>query len=401
MSKLPKLRFKEFDDIWSFNTLNNLTTVLRCGIAATPEYVDEGIVFLSSQNVTSGGKLSLHKYSRITKEYYEKISKNSKLLQGDILYTRVGAGFGTATIFPYNGDYGVYVSLTHIRANELLDNTFLKYLLNSPSGKEQARNGVFQGGGVPNLNVKIVEKFKIYYPSKIEQKKIASFFSAVDIKVDQLTRKKELLEQYKKGVMQKIFSQELRCKDDDGSEFPEWEEKKLGSFIKEYKKKSITNDEYPVFTSSHKGLMMQSDYFGENRIVERENIGFNIIPEGYITYRSRSDNRVFTFNINDLGMTGVISTYYPVFEFQNGDNHFFVEYANFHRHIFGKYSVGTSQTVLSLTEVKNIKMKLPVKQEQTKIVNFLSAIDAKIDLVTQQLDQAKNFSKGLLQQMFV
>ncbi|WP_323665343.1 restriction endonuclease subunit S [Aliarcobacter butzleri] len=142
-------------------------------------------------------------------------------------------------------------------------------------------------------------------------------------------------------------------------------------------------------------------HFGENRLTERDNIGFNIVPSNFITYRSRSDNRTFTFNINTLGYIGIISTYYPVFECKDADNRFMVTLLNKNKHFIGKYSVGTSQTVLSFNELKNIKMLIPCIEEQNKIANFLSSIDTKIEQTQKQLESSKEFKKALLQQMFV
>jgi type I restriction enzyme, S subunit len=89
-----------------------------------------------------------------------------------------------------------------------------------------------EASGVPSLSKSTIEKINIQIPSISEQTKIANFLTAVDEKTTQLTQKTELLAQYKKGVMQKIFSQELRFKNDDGSEFPEWEESTLGEIGK-------------------------------------------------------------------------------------------------------------------------------------------------------------------------
>ena len=397
----PKLRFKEFDGDWSAYKLKELTDVLKCGVASTPTYVEVGgYPFLSAQNVTRDGLMNYSKVNNISDEFYKKISK-TKLLKGDILYSRVGASYGVASIFDKDEEYGVYVSLTHIRPNIKLNNIFLKLFLNSPKARKQAEQGVFQGGGVQNLNVGVVEEFDLSIPFKEEQTKIASFLSTVDEKISQLTQKHQLLSQYKQGMMQKLFSQQIRFKADDGREFGEWEYVKIGKYIKEIKENSKIQDEYEILTSSRKGLVRQAEYFEGSRLADRDNIGFNIIHPNQITYRSRSDDGLFFFNMNNLGITGIISIYYPVFTMDNGDTRFLAEYLNFHKQEYIKYAVGTSQLVLSINELKNMKFHIPCSEEQTKIANFLSAIDQKIEKVAQQIEETKQWKKGLLQQMFV
>ena len=152
----PTLRFKEFSGAWEVKSFKDLTEILRCGIASTPIYVEKGVPFLSAQNVNSQGKIVLEKYNFISEEYYKELSKNHELLKGDLLYSRVGAGFGNAAVFELDGNYGVYVSLTHIRPNKKLNNYFLKFFLNCDFGQKQAKFAVVKGGGVPNLNVKAV-----------------------------------------------------------------------------------------------------------------------------------------------------------------------------------------------------------------------------------------------------
>ena len=186
--------------------------------------------------------------------------------------------------------------------------------------------------------------------------------------------------------------------------FPEfkegWTEKRLRESISEFKEKSNQNNQHIVLTSSNKGLMKQSDYYGENRITERENLGFNIIPDGYITYRSRSDDRKFTFNINCLGTTGIISIYYPVFTIKQGSNKFFVEYFNYRQHYLGRYSVGTSQQVLSINDLRSVKLFIPSNEEQQKIAAFLTAIDEKIQQLSKKKHLLKQYKKGVMQQIF-
>lgn len=179
-----------------------------------------------------------------------------------------------------------------------------------------------------------------------------------------------------------------------------WKAQKVGDFIEEHREKSTQNNQHDVLTSSRVGLQRQSDYFGENRLTERDNKGFNVIPSGYITYRSRSDDRRFYFNENTLGTTGIISVYYPVFKIKNGSNKFFIELFRAKTHHIGRYSVGTSQTVLSLNDLRSIKLLLPDEGEQKEIAAFLEALDSKISLLTQKTKILEDYKKGCAQKLF-
>lgn len=174
----------------------------------------------------------------------------------------------------------------------------------------------------------------------------------------------------------------------------------LGTLIEEYKENSTKQDEYEVLTSSRNGLIRQREYYDNSRITERNNIGFNIIPMNYITYRSRSDDRRFFFNENDLGVTGIISTYYPVFRVVKGSNKYLVELLSHYSIKVGMHSVGTSQTVLSMNELKKVMLPIACTEEQQKIADCLSSLDELITAHTQKHQALQSYKKGLLQNLF-
>ncbi|HCQ2958329.1 TPA: restriction endonuclease subunit S, partial [Escherichia coli] len=237
-----------------------------------------------------------------------------------------------------------------------------------------------------------------------EQQKIANCLSSLDALLTAEVQKLDALKKYKKGLLQQLFPREgetlpkLRFPNFQGT--TEWKICPLGDFIEEYRKKSTYQDEYDVLTSARNGLIKQREYYDNERITERNNVGFNIIPVNYITYRSRSDDRRFYFNENNLGITGIISTYYPVFRINKGINKFFIELLAQYAEYVGKHSVGTSQTVLSLNELRRIKLPIPTEAEQQDIANCLYSFDNLIVAQAQKVKTLKTFKKGLLQQIF-
>jgi len=155
-----------------------------------------------------------------------------------------------------------------------------------------------------------------------------------------------------------------------------WEIKKLDECLDLYNHQSKTDGEHEVLTSASKGLMRQSEYYGANRITRRDSTGFNIIPIFYFTYISRSDSNSFYFNRNDLGITGLVSKYYPVFcpkEGTQGSN-FFSLLLNHYAPLLSRESVGTSQVVLSFNALKRVALPIPPPSEQLWISKAIASL---------------------------
>lgn len=385
----PKLRFSEFKDEWNESNVGSLISNSSEKFNPLKETVNLPCVELEHLSQGTGeiiGYCSSVKQKSIKNKFNEK----------NVLFGKLR---------PYLKKYakpnfkGVCSSEIWVLSSQRLNTNFLFQYIQTRAFLDLTL--IQSGSKMPRAEWEMVADGTIFYPQEKEQTKIAEFLSAVDDKISQLSRQLELLNQYKKGVMQKIFSQEIRFKNDNGEDFGEWDYLQLGELIEESKAVSKKQDEFDVLTSSRRGLIKQSEYFEGSRLIDRDNVGFNIIKPHEITYRSRSDDGLFYFNFNNLGITGIISTYYPVFSFKNSNNKFVTEYLNFNKADFSKYAVGTSQLVLSLNALRTVKLRIPSKPEQEKIAEFLTAIDERIDHTTAQLTHTKQWKKGLLQQMFV
>lgn len=251
----------------------------------------------------------------------------------------------------------------------------------------------------------MLKRLKRAFPTLPEQRKIASFLGSVDTKITQLSRKKTLLEDYKKGCMQQHFSQKIRFKDDDGKEFPDWEEKRLGEIIilsagtSKTKSISETGDRFIVdmgsVTSSgqlvcNKRTQLDSDLLDIGDLVmPRDDIGGgNII--GKVGLIDKSGTYVLGDHVYRLQVEAQNSTFLAYLINSSSINKSFRRKAN-----------GTAQLGLARGSVLKQPVSLPHPDEQRKIADFLSALDRKIELVGQELEHAKTFKKGLLQQMFV
>ena len=181
----------------------------------------------------------------------------------------------------------------------------------------------------------------------------------------------------------------------------EWKEYNLGDFLEEYKEKTIIPNQYPVLTSSRKGLMLQKKYYSQRQVTTDDNIGYNVIPLGFITYRSRSDDGRFCFNENTIIEKGIISYFYPVFSVSANAVKTFVLYLmneTIYRRMI-PYAEGTAQQVLSLKQLCSLKYFFPTVSEQEKIAEILAGQDRVIALKEKLLAEKQKQKKYLMQQL--
>jgi type I restriction enzyme S subunit len=241
------------------------------------------------------------------------------------------------------------------------------------------------GSGVPTLNRNDVHCQNEHFPSFPEQQKIASFFTAIDKKISQLKKKKELLEQYKNGVMQKIFSLEIRFRDENGQDFPKWEKKKLKDLAeikygKDQKQISCHDGMYPILGTG--GEMGRTNDF----LTDKPSV--LIGRKGTIDKPRYMDTPFWT--VDTLFYTNVLPNTIPKW--------LFYKFGTINWYLYNEASGVPS---LSSSTIYSIPINLPSLAEQSKIATFLSAIDDKICHVQTQIEKAELWKKGLLQKMFV
>ena len=412
----PKLRFKEFDGDWSSIAIGNLLKIKSgLGFKAEEYTTEEAIRLLQIENVGYGAVKWTHNVKYVPHDYLSihselvlkeddivlalnrpvtndqlKIAKLTKDDGPSILYQRVGKLEFTKNEIDHNFIFQIF------------QKEVKSYVLNSSIGSDQ-----------PFISTTDLYKHKITLPAQKEQTKIASFLCAVDEKISQLTQKHELLSQYKQGMMQKLFSQQIRFKADDGSEFGEWEDSKLGeltilitkgttpsSLGEKYEESGINFIKIESLSSNGKFLLDKFAYIDENTHnklarskLEHDDILFSIAGAlGRVAIISRdylpanTNQALAIIRLKDKKITRYI--YY----FLNSD---------YVKKIIDSESVQLAQANFSLGQLANLDVLVPCLEEQTKIANFLSAIDQKIEVVAQQIEQAKHWKKGLLQQMFV
>ena len=251
------------------------------------------------------------------------------------------------------------------------------------------------GSTVKGISLIDLRNLTFPLPPLLEQQKIAEILSTWDKAIQETDAIIKKLEDRNKALAFSLLTGKKRI---EGFE-DKWDNYKLEHFFEEYSSKPNGKIDLPVFTSSKNGLMSQSDYYSGGRISSRENVDYNVIPFGFITYRSRSDDGLFTFNKNTTGYDGLISGYYPVFKVVNGNDNFFLNYLNFLKNRLTKYSTGTSQLVLSFKALKNAKFNLPSLEEQNAIAEILNTANQEVKQYQQKLEAFKLQKKGLMQQL--
>jgi type I restriction enzyme S subunit len=411
----PKLRFKEFSEDYNVSTSQEASIQIIDGDRGNnyPKsddfYDNEYCLFLNAGNVTKSG-FKFENTQFINKEK-DALLRKGKLQKNDLVITTRGT-VGNIAYFdesiPFENiriNSGMVIARSEVDVEPIYLNQFLK----SDLFEKWLEKNVF-GSAQPQLTVKLLNSISISYPSKEEQTKIASFLSAVDEKISQLTQKHQLLSQYKQGMMQKLFSQQIRFKADDGSEFGEWEERKLSDIclkIKDgthFSPKTLEVGDYKYLTSKNV----------KNGYLDFSNLEFVNAEDHKKIYSScdvkfgdvllTKDGTIGQCCVNTLTEEFSLLSSVAFLRLKTQFNNYFLYHllvSDFGQREINGVIAGQALKRITLTKINDFKFMFPCFEEQTKIANFLSAIDQKIDVVSEQLEQAKLWKKGLLQQMFV
>ena len=260
-------------------------------------------------------------------------------------------------------------------------------------------------GSQKNLSGELLKNLSITIPTLPEQRKIADFLTAVDGRIGQLRQKKDLLEDYKKGVMQQLFTQALRFKDDHGNDYPAWEEKTLGAIgtIVGGGTPDSANDIYwkgdvQWFTPTE----ISSKYATRSKrtisAAGLKNCSASILPIGTLLLTSRATIAEVSIATEECttnqGFQSIIVN-------KGVNNEFIYYWVIRSRKEFLRKAQGSTFLEIGGKEMRKMPISIPSLPEQTKIANFLTALDRKIESVAQQVRHTQAFKKGLLQQMFV
>lgn len=380
---IPALRFPQFKDEWVEKTLGDIAAFSK----------GKGV---SKSDIIENGKYECIRYGELYTHYGEvitEIKSRTNLPENELIFSEYND-----VIIPASGETQIDIAtascvlkegvalggdLNIIKTDE--NGIVLAYYLNSKKKLEIA--ALAQGNSVVHLYAKQLQTLSLTLPSLPEQKKIASFLSSVDERLQQLQQQQSMLEQYKKGLLQQVFNQKIRFKDAKGKAYPNWEEKSLGE-ISIRKGSTISANslkdsggKYKVYGAT--GVYKLVDFYTE------EDEYVSIVKDGAGVGRLH-------FCESKSSVLGTLDTIKSNHLTQTKFLYYFLSTVNFE-----EFVTGSTIPHIYYRDYSKIKLALPSLEEQTKIANFLSAIDEQINTVKQQIAQTQQFKKGLLQQMFV
>jgi len=422
---IPQLRFPEFDgdwktkkfgDIYSFKTTNSFSRDKLNYLEGSVKNIHYGDIHKKFNTLFDIGNENVPYINPDVD--IQRISTDNYCKEGDLVIADASEDLNdigkSIELFTLNNEKvlaGLHTFIARPKEGSLAKG-YGGYLMKSPKVRLQVQKEA-QGTKVLGISTGRLSKVELPFPTLPEQQKIASFFTALDQKLTHLKRKKTLLENYKKGVMQKIFSREIRFRDDEGGKYPDWEKKRLGEVGKTYN--GITGKTKDDFGEGKPYVQYKQIFddskidiarFGLVGISPKENQNRVLFGDVFFTVSSETPNEIGTASVL---LDEVEELYLNSFCFGYRANSFDILNPYFSRYLFRsklfrneivKLAQGSTRYNMSKIELLKIIVNLPSLPEQTKIANFLSAIDKKIEGVAKAIEVTEKWKKGLMQQMF-
>lgn len=394
----PSMRFKRDDGTvfpdWSSSEIGNVADTCSGGTPSTSvsEYWDGPIQWLTPTEINS-------KYVHNSKRTITSAgiaSSSAKLLPIGALLLTTRATIGACSINNFDGDVSTNQGFQSLICKSSLFNEYAYYAITRDKfQKELIKHS--SGSTFLEISSKNLKKLPIPIPCLEEQQKIASFFSTLDQKIELNERKVEALEKLKKGLMQKIFNREIRFKQENESDFPKWNNKRLGEVAclnngRAYKQEELLNEgKYIVLRVGN--FFTNEKYYYSNMELE----SCKYAHKGDLLYCWSA-----SFGPKIWGGEKVIYHYHiwkidPI----NIDKNYLYYYLQ--RDVENLEQEMNGGTMMHLTKA-NMELRsveIPVIEEQTKIASLFIHFDKKMELVLAKINSLKKLKQGFMQQMFV
>lgn len=403
-SLIPKLRFLGFSDEWQIKKIGDLADVKggkRMPKGHSLQVENNGLPYITVSDMENGS-VSFSKI-RYVPESVKNVIKNYKISVDDI-YISVAGTLGLVGSIPKELDGANLTENANKLTNIKCDRTYLLQFLKSNRFAKLVKN-VQTANAQPKLAIYAIKSFPVSVPGKDEQEKIAGFFGVVDKKVGRLQKKIELLEKYKKVIMQKIFTKAIRFNNEVWEKVP----------LKELVSIPISDGPHLTPTFVKTGILFLSVDNLQEGIVKIKNPR-RISKEDHEEYakKCRPQNGDILFgkaasvgNVAIANLGEEFNVWSPIAILRINHNiantslvYYALQTKDLKKQVC-RYINSSSQENIGMSDLNKLEISLPKLEEQQKIANFLTAIDDKINLTKKELEQAKIFKKALLQQMLV
>ena len=386
---VPQLRFKGYNDEWKHLNLKSITKMIKDGTHGSYNDLSEGIPLLSAKDIENGKVIIPDDCRKISISDYNDIYKNYFLEIDDILLTIVGTIGRVAIVSDLTNKYAFQRSVGILRANEHNSPNFILYLLQTDFIKKQFYSKVNQSaqGGI---YLDTLGKIDFKIPTKKEQEKIASFLTLIDKKIEKQKELVEILKKYKRGLLSAIFSQKMRFKDDNGKDYPVWEEKYIQDVCLITTGKGNTQDKeengiYPFYVRSP--IIEKSNKYlfdGEAVLTVGDGVGTGKVFH-YVNGKFNFHQRVYKMS-NFSGINGKYFYYY---------------FSTYFYDRVKRMTAKTSVDSVRMDMIAKMPIFIPTNEEQDKILNLLTNVENIFLKNENQLLLLQEYKKGLLQQMFI
>lgn len=377
---IPEVRFPEFTEEWEKQKLSNILE-FEYGMNAAGKEFDGENKYIRITDIEESSRKFLQT-KLVSPE--GKVTEKYRVKFGDILFARTGASTGKTYKYIDN-DGKIYFAgfLIRGRVDKKTSVDFIFYLTLNYKYKSWI-NVMSMRSGQPGINAKEYGSYEFRIPKIEEQQKIGDFFTLLDKRIEQQEQKIALLKDYKKAMMQKIFSQKIRFKDDNGNDYPDWEEKKLGKICR-VKSSQLTNNvveeigKYPVYGAN--SIVGYTENYEVNKYVSIVKDGAGV---GRIAFINNKSSVLGTLQY----LIGIEITTEFLYVLLNNVN-------------FKLYQTGTTIPHIYFKDYSKMIIDIPCQLEQEKISSFLFAIDLNLENQEVVLNNFKEQKQGLLRKMFV
>lgn len=372
---------------WPTLALEELASVQRGKFSARPrndpKYYGGDIPFIQTGDVANGAG-RVRTYSQTLNN--DGLSVSKLFPRGSLVVT-IAANIGDVAKVEF--DFACPDSLVVVQPNEGVNSDWLQYSLES---KKELLDSLAPQNAQKNINLEVLRPLALDVPPLGEQQRIASTLGSWDDaiqKTEQLIAAKERRHAW---LLQRLIDQDAARRN--------WAQVALGDLILERSEHSTQHDEYPVLTSSRRGLFLQSQYFSK-QVTSADNTGYKIMRMGDFTFRSMSDDGRFVFNRLEKHEAGIISPAYGVFHANGVDPNYLAHLlnSNYFAQLLARETQGGTRKALRLSALASIEVVLPKQADQVRIATILDESIREIDLLGQSVAALKTQKRGLMQKL--